>query len=73
MFRTIPGVTDTTEEYHDEFVNPEFSTQKIVVRNAGNEYSLPGKKKGDFGKDARDDMASQIEKFNFSKDAEKKN
>lgn len=41
-FRTLPGVTDGTIAYEDTFENPEFKTEKVVVRNSENEFNKSG-------------------------------
>lgn len=44
MFRTIPGVTDRTEEYNDDFRNPEFFDKAVKIENRGNAFTMQGKK-----------------------------
>ncbi len=46
MFRTIPGVTDAEEQYADDYANPEFHTDAVTVKDAGNAYTMQGKKTG---------------------------
>ena len=45
-FSTIPGVTDTEEQYADDYANPEFHTDAVTVKDAGNAYTMQGKKTG---------------------------
>lgn len=72
-FRTIPGVTDVTEEYKDDYANPEFFKEGFTVKNCGNEFTLQGKKAGTDNEEVKGEnhAANQIDKFFLSK--EKKN
>lgn len=45
MFRTIPGVTDVAEEYHDDYANPEFFSEAVTIKDHGNAFTMQGAKK----------------------------
>ncbi len=38
-FRTIKGLNDSESEYSDEYVNPEFEKDKIILKNQNNEFT----------------------------------
>lgn len=38
-FRNIPGVTDTTKAFYDDYLNPEFKKDGTIVENSANEFT----------------------------------